>query len=147
MRDGFVFACIAGLISFSLAQQPTMPAKTGENRQSGSVSADSGLKDMFESKVKVEWEALNGAGRTTLGPRKSAEEAVGPNPGIWKGAFLQLKRVKLPSAETKVEILGSQAPASGNAIRSRDYLHRDIVDRVEDSHVYSDAIRHVVQVV
>jgi len=58
MRDGFAFACIAGLMSFSLAQQPTMPAKTGENRQSGSVSADSGMKDMFESKVKVEWEAL-----------------------------------------------------------------------------------------
>jgi hypothetical protein len=58
MRDGFAFACIAGLMSFSLAQPPTMPAKTGENRQSASVSADSGLKDMFESKIKVEWEAL-----------------------------------------------------------------------------------------
>jgi uncharacterized protein (TIGR02246 family) len=35
-----------------------MQVKTGESRQSSSVSADSGLKDMFESKIKVEWEAL-----------------------------------------------------------------------------------------
>jgi len=58
MRDGFAFACIACLTSLALAQHPTMPPKTGENRQSASVSADSGLKDMFESKIKVEWEAL-----------------------------------------------------------------------------------------
>jgi hypothetical protein len=57
MRDYFVFACIA-LTSLALAQQPTKPAKTGESRRPGSVSADSGLKDMFESKIKVEWEAL-----------------------------------------------------------------------------------------
>ncbi len=38
MRDCFVFACIA----WALAQH--------------SVSADSGLKDLFESKIKVEWE-------------------------------------------------------------------------------------------
>ena len=35
-----------------------MPPKSGESRQSGSVSANSGLKDMFESKIKAEWEAL-----------------------------------------------------------------------------------------
>src|SRR5260370_41415582 len=58
MRDGFAFACIACLTSLALAQKPAMPPKTGESRQSGSVSADSGLKDMFESKIKVEWEAL-----------------------------------------------------------------------------------------
>jgi hypothetical protein len=58
MRDYFVFACIAGLTSLALAQQSTVPVKTGESRQTGSVSADKGLKDMFESKIKVEWEAL-----------------------------------------------------------------------------------------
>jgi hypothetical protein len=58
MRDCFVFACIAGLTSLALAQPPAMPAKTGENRESSGVSADSGLKEMFESKIKVEWEAL-----------------------------------------------------------------------------------------
>lgn len=35
-----------------------MPPKSGEGRQSGSISADSGLKDMFQAKVKTEWEAL-----------------------------------------------------------------------------------------
>jgi hypothetical protein len=58
MRDYFVFVCIAWLTSLALAQKPAAPPKTGESRQSGSVSADSGLKDMFEAKIKVEWEAL-----------------------------------------------------------------------------------------
>jgi len=57
MRDCFVCACIA-LMSLALAQPPAKPAKTLESRQSVSVSADSALKDMFESKIKVEWEAL-----------------------------------------------------------------------------------------
>ena len=63
MRVCFVLACIAWLTPFALAQRPTTPAKTGESRQSGSVSADSGLKDMFESKIKVEWEALKNKDR------------------------------------------------------------------------------------
>jgi len=58
MRDYFVFAGIVWLTSLALAQHPPMPVKTGESRQSGHVSADSGLKGLFESKIKVEWEAL-----------------------------------------------------------------------------------------
>jgi hypothetical protein len=58
MRTCFVFACIAWLASLALAQQPTTPATTGESRQSSGVSADSGPEDMFESKIRVEWEAL-----------------------------------------------------------------------------------------
>jgi len=58
MRDGFVFACIVWLTALALAQKPAVPPKTGESRQSGSVSADSKLEDMFEAKIKVEWEAL-----------------------------------------------------------------------------------------
>ncbi|MGD0790471.1 MAG: DUF4440 domain-containing protein [Terriglobales bacterium] len=58
MRDGFVFVCIAWLTALALAQKPAAPPKTGESRPSGSVSADSGLKDMFGAKIKVEWEAL-----------------------------------------------------------------------------------------
>ena len=58
MRDYFVFVCIAWLTSLAPAQKPAAPVKTGESRPSGSVSADSGLKDMFEAKIKVEWEAL-----------------------------------------------------------------------------------------
>lgn len=61
MRVCFVFLCVVGLACLTLAQEPSAPAnttKTGESRPSSSVSADSGLKDMFESKIKVEWEAL-----------------------------------------------------------------------------------------
>jgi uncharacterized protein (TIGR02246 family) len=58
VRDCFVFACIAGLTSLALAQQPTMPTNTDDSRPSSSVSADSGLKEMFEAKIKAEWEAL-----------------------------------------------------------------------------------------
>jgi hypothetical protein len=58
MRGCFVLACIAFLTSLALAQTTTMPVKTGEGGPSGSVSADSGLKDMFEAKIKAEWEAL-----------------------------------------------------------------------------------------
>jgi hypothetical protein len=35
-----------------------MPPKTSETRQFGGVSGDSGLKDMIESRIKVEWDAL-----------------------------------------------------------------------------------------
>ena len=58
MRVCFTFVCIAGLTALALAQEPAIPPKSRESRQSGSTSADSDLKDMFEAKVKVEWEAL-----------------------------------------------------------------------------------------
>jgi len=67
MRVCFVFLCVAGLACLTLAQEPSVPAKTaktGESRPSSSVSADSGLKDMFESKIKVEWEALKNKDKT-----------------------------------------------------------------------------------
>ncbi|MGA7695629.1 MAG: nuclear transport factor 2 family protein [Candidatus Sulfotelmatobacter sp.] len=67
MRNCFVFACLAGLTALALAQQPTMPAKAGEGQQAGGVSADSKLKDMFESKIKVEWEALKNKDKKTYG--------------------------------------------------------------------------------
>jgi hypothetical protein len=44
-----------------------MPAKAGEGQQAGGVSADSKLKDMFESKIKVEWEALKNKDKKTYG--------------------------------------------------------------------------------
>jgi uncharacterized protein (TIGR02246 family) len=58
MRRYLVFACIAGLTTLALAQQPATPAKTGESRPSNSAPAESKLKDMFEAKIKAEWEAL-----------------------------------------------------------------------------------------
>jgi hypothetical protein len=57
MRHYFAFACMAGLTSLALAQQPTAPTKFGEEPPSGSP-ADMAMKNMFEAKVKVEWEAL-----------------------------------------------------------------------------------------
>jgi hypothetical protein len=67
MRDCFVIACITGLTALALAQEPATPAKTGESRQAGSVSTDSGLKDLFESKIKVEWEALKNKDKKAYG--------------------------------------------------------------------------------
>jgi Domain of unknown function (DUF4440) len=58
MRNCLVLACIAGLTALAFAQEPAMPPKSGESRQSGISSADSELKDMFQAEVKAEWEAL-----------------------------------------------------------------------------------------
>lgn len=63
MRDYFVYACIAGLAALALAQNPALPSKPASNVQAGSVSTDSGLKDMFEAKIKAEWEALKNKDR------------------------------------------------------------------------------------
>src|SRR5271165_495006 len=58
MRYFFVLPCIAGLTALALAQEPAVPPKAGESGQSASISAEHGLKEMFEAKVKAEWEAL-----------------------------------------------------------------------------------------
>jgi hypothetical protein len=53
---------MASLAMLALAQSPTPQSADSSNNGGSpvlsSVSADSGLKDMFESKIKVEWEAL-----------------------------------------------------------------------------------------
>jgi hypothetical protein len=69
VRDRFVFVfviCIVGLTSLSLAQKPAVPSKTGENTPSN-VSADAELKAMFESKIKVEWDALKNKDKKAYG--------------------------------------------------------------------------------
>jgi hypothetical protein len=58
MQDFFFVVCIAALTSVAPAQRPATPVQNGESRQFGSVSTDSALRDMFEAKIKVEWEAL-----------------------------------------------------------------------------------------
>lgn len=63
MRDCFLLACMAGLTALALAQNPAAPAKPGESGQFGSVSADPALKDLFEAKIKTEWEALKNKDR------------------------------------------------------------------------------------
>jgi hypothetical protein len=67
MKDCFLFACLAGLSGLALAQNPAASSKMGESRPSSSVSADAGLKDMFESKIKVEWEAIKNRDQKAYG--------------------------------------------------------------------------------
>ncbi len=67
MRLGVVLTCVAGLTFVALAQQPTIPAKTGVSRQSDSVSDDKVLTDLFESKIKSEWEALKNKDKKAYG--------------------------------------------------------------------------------
>ncbi len=57
MRRSFIlaFACVVWLTCFVCAEQPATPAKAGESKQTGT---DSALKDMFEAKIKAEWEAI-----------------------------------------------------------------------------------------
>jgi hypothetical protein len=65
MRDTLVFACIVGLAALALGQEPAAPHKSGESQQVGSVSADSSLKDVFQAKIKAEWDALKGKDKKT----------------------------------------------------------------------------------
>ena len=67
MRNFLVVACFAGLTSIVLGQQPTMPTPFGEGRQSGAVSADAKLSDMFEAKIKTEWEAIKNKDKKAYG--------------------------------------------------------------------------------
>ena len=56
MRRRFVFICM--LASLASAQQPAGPAKTGASQSFHADSAESKLKDLFEAKIKSEWDAL-----------------------------------------------------------------------------------------
>ncbi len=62
MRYCFVLACIAGVTALALAQEPAGPRRAGESAQSASVP-EPGRKEMFEAKVKGEWEALKNKDR------------------------------------------------------------------------------------
>ncbi len=67
MRSGFLVAWLAVLTSLTWAQNPEPPAKPGADQPLGSISKDSHLKDMFESKIKAEWEALKNKDKKTYG--------------------------------------------------------------------------------
>ncbi len=55
------------LTSFAPAQQqPTMPTKFGEERASGNP-ADDALRNLFESKIKAEWEAIKNKDKKAYG--------------------------------------------------------------------------------
>ncbi|MFZ0816832.1 MAG: nuclear transport factor 2 family protein [Candidatus Sulfotelmatobacter sp.] len=67
MKSGFLVAWLAMLTSLGWAQNPAIPAKPGTDQPLGSISADSHLKDMFESKIKAEWEALKNKDKKAYG--------------------------------------------------------------------------------
>ncbi len=62
LRNHIILFCTLCVASVALAQNP---APAGKNAVS--VSDDSGLKSMFESKIKVEWEALKNKDKKTYG--------------------------------------------------------------------------------
>lgn len=67
MRLVSVFAGMICLTFLALAQQPTISPKPAQRPQIGSVSDDKALKDMFEAKVRSEWEAIRNKDKKTYG--------------------------------------------------------------------------------
>jgi hypothetical protein len=62
-----LFSCIVGLTCTVLAQAPATSVKTAGSQPSSAPSADSTLKEMFESKIQVEWEALKNKDKKAYG--------------------------------------------------------------------------------
>jgi hypothetical protein len=58
MRVCFVWVCIVALMPLALAQKPANPPKAAETLPASGVSTDKALMDMFQAKIKVEWDAL-----------------------------------------------------------------------------------------
>lgn len=65
MRVCFTLVCLAGLTGFALAQQPAASAKAGDNKQAG--AGDQALKDLFQAKIKTEWEAIKNKDKKAYG--------------------------------------------------------------------------------
>ena len=65
MRGCFIFVCVACLSSIALSQQPATSSKSAENKQTS--ASDLALKDMFEAKIKVEWEAIKNKDKKAYG--------------------------------------------------------------------------------
>lgn len=62
MRGCVIFACVAWLTCVALSQQMSTSEKTSENKRA--EASDSALKNMLESKIKTEWEALKNKDKT-----------------------------------------------------------------------------------
>jgi hypothetical protein len=67
MRDGLLFFCILGLTSAVWAQTSANSAKTRDSRPASTTSSDSALKDTFESKIRLEWDALKNKDKKAYG--------------------------------------------------------------------------------
>ncbi len=66
MRNRFVLAWFVVLTSLVLAQQTTGPTQFGEGPPA-KLSADSTLKDLFQARIKAEWEALKNKDKKAFG--------------------------------------------------------------------------------
>jgi hypothetical protein len=67
MQPRFICACFVCLTSVALSQQSAVPSPHSESRLSSSASAESNLKDLFESKIKAEWDALKNKDKAAYG--------------------------------------------------------------------------------
>lgn len=69
MRNYFAWACAAFLLgSFVFAQQPPpQPKAQGASSESAKPTAQAELGDLFESKIKAEWEAIKHRDAKALG--------------------------------------------------------------------------------
>lgn len=69
MRRGFIFCCFAGLTCSALGQTLSLPVPVGATQASSatSTSVDPYLKDLFESKIKAEWEAIKNKDKNAYG--------------------------------------------------------------------------------
>jgi hypothetical protein len=65
MRGIVICVCTVLLACFGFAAQSPNPAKTPQAPQS--ASGDSALKDMFEAKIRAEWEALKNKDKKSYG--------------------------------------------------------------------------------
>lgn len=63
LRGYAIRASVALLACLVLAQQPPSSAKNGKNEQ----ASNSALKDLFEAKIKTEWEALKNKDQKAYG--------------------------------------------------------------------------------
>jgi Domain of unknown function (DUF4440) len=67
MQAPFIYVCVAWLTSFAWAQQSATPPKDAGSRKADSSTAELNLKAMFESKIKIEWDALKNKDKQAYG--------------------------------------------------------------------------------
>lgn len=67
MRIILMLVCLAGLVLPALAQEPTTSTKPSASAQIGTVSEDKPLKDMFEAKIRSEWDAIKNRDKKAYG--------------------------------------------------------------------------------
>jgi hypothetical protein len=67
VRDCLVFVCVLGLTFPASAQTSPAPSKAEDSRPFGSISDDPALKDMFQTKIKAEWDAIKNKDKKAYG--------------------------------------------------------------------------------